>query len=179
MLAITNRMAHKGVSAWGCDSKTIRQAFIVEADDVNKVKDNYGGYRQPGRMFTSGDVGRVVEVITDPKDAAYVSWYFGSVLPEAKGLKSLKDATKPLWLLKARRSTQDQDVIAIVDGDGMARSVTVIFNVGLNDAATTACIEFGHAAAELEVGAEMAREVKYHSLSLGSYTVTATARRLV
>ncbi len=179
MLAITNRMTHKGRNAWGRDIITTRQAFIVEAEDVRKVKDNYGGHGQPGRMFTEEDVGRVIEVITDPKDPAYVSWYFGSILPEAKGLGSLKDATKPLWLLKARRSTQDQEVIALLDGDGMARSLSVIFNVGVTEAATSACIEFGHTAADLRVGEQASRSVSYHSLQSGNFTVTATARRLV
>lgn len=179
MLAITNRMTHKGRNAWGRDCITTRQAFIVEAEDVRKVKENYGGHGQHGRMFTEEDVGRVIEVITDPKDPAYVSWYFGSILPEAKGLGSLKDATKPLWLLKARRSTQDQDLVAILDGDGMARSLSFIFNVGASEEATTACIEFGHAAADLEVGAEIERSANYHNLQLGNFTITATARRLV
>ena len=73
---------HTGANAWGADTTTIRTAYVVEQSDVGQLKGNYGGYGQPGKIISHEDVGKVLEVITCPRDRAYNCWYWGSIFSD-------------------------------------------------------------------------------------------------
>lgn len=73
---------HNGANAWGADSPTIRTAYVVEQSDVGTFRANYGGFGQPPKLITQQDVGRVLEVITCPRDRAYTCWGWGSIFDD-------------------------------------------------------------------------------------------------
>lgn len=85
MKSLCNPTLYRAPDAWGRDNTSIRQVFEVEASDVRTVRMNYQGYRQPGRIISNEDVGKVIEVITCPRDPLYNCWYFGTVLPGYEG----------------------------------------------------------------------------------------------
>jgi len=60
-------------NAWGRDDTTMRQRFVIEEADVNKVREHYIGMHHKSYMFRRGDVGREIEVISSP---GYTSWSF-------------------------------------------------------------------------------------------------------
>lgn len=60
-------------NAWGRDDTTFRQRFIVEQEDINKVREHYLGMNHKSYMFRSTDVGREIEVMSAP---GYTSWAF-------------------------------------------------------------------------------------------------------
>lgn len=70
-------------NAWGRDDTSLRQAFIIEPSDVGMLKADYGGHRQPARMISTSDVGRVIEVTTYPGQN-YRCWSFGSVFQDIR-----------------------------------------------------------------------------------------------
>lgn len=82
MKRITEPRRHTGQNGLGHDCTTMRTAYVVEEKDVGKSKDNYLGYRQRGYTFTRLDVGRVLEVITEPGGGEYNCWAWGSIFSD-------------------------------------------------------------------------------------------------
>jgi len=58
-------------NAWGRDSVSIRQSFLIEETDKGTKIANYGGYGRPGYIIKPGDVGKTLMRITDPHDGQY------------------------------------------------------------------------------------------------------------
>lgn len=54
----------------------VSQYYEVMPYDVGDSRQNYLDYGLPARAITAADVGRRVEVLSDPNNASWTCWFF-------------------------------------------------------------------------------------------------------
>lgn len=74
MKALGDKQIRTRANAWGRDHTTTTQQFEIEASDVGRRIDHWGGYHYKTLQVTQRDVGKVLEHMVD--DSGWQCWGF-------------------------------------------------------------------------------------------------------
>lgn len=78
MKQVGESVTRESQNAWGAYHDMTYTIFEVEESDVGQTRRHYRGFHHSKYSFTTGDVGRCIQVMTDPNDAPYTCWVFNN-----------------------------------------------------------------------------------------------------